>query len=168
MSVWRSLTLNILEWYLINRPAQGYPFRLKLSRPIGGKSSGSSRRRRVASTSRMTQAPRRLSDASSTGSSGSVQLFARLETSPCALSACIPIHESNPRPGRNPSSLHEGRQPGLRPSRTSFSAAKSPVISSTTKKGRCSFRTAPLETRAGNHRNQSRRRLHPEFITADP
>lgn len=55
----------------------------------------------------MTQAPRRLFDASSTGSSGSVQLFARLETSPCALSGCIPIHESNPGCVWNPSSLHE-------------------------------------------------------------
>lgn len=44
----------------------------------------------------MTQAPRRLFDASSTGSSGSVQLFARLETSPCALTGCTPIHESQP------------------------------------------------------------------------
>lgn len=43
----------------------------------------------------MTQAPRRLSDASSTGSSVSVRLFDRPETSPCASSDYISIHDSN-------------------------------------------------------------------------
>jgi len=86
----------------------------------------------------MTQAPWRLFDVSSTGSSASVQLFACPETSFCAASDCVSIHESNPRRVRNPSSLHGS----LKRSHASFSEARSPLVSSAKRDG--------LETRIGN------------------
>lgn len=79
----------------------------------------------------MTQAPRRLFDASSTGSSVSVRLFDRPETSPCASSGYISIHDSNLLRVRDLFESSRRRQPGdvharrsLRKNRLVPSAAK--------------------------------------------
>lgn len=98
----------------MNHSTQGYPSRLKLSCSVGGRSSGSSRRRSGRRRHpNMTQAPRCHSDASSTGSSASVRLFAHLKTSPCSLSDQTPIHESNLRRVQTFPNRAQRRQPEL-------------------------------------------------------
>lgn len=105
---------NSTKRYLINHSAQGYPSHLKLSCSVGGRFSGSSRRRSGRRRHpNMTQAPQCHSDASSTGSSASVRFFARLQTSPCVLSDRISIHESNLRRVQTFSNRARRRQPEL-------------------------------------------------------
>lgn len=129
-------------------PVQGYSFRSKLPRPIGGKSSRSSRRKRGwrpydagAATPLRRLVDRKLWIRSALCSS-----------SPCALSDSISIHESNLRLSFE--SSRAARTETL--TAALCSATKSSPVSSVTKKGGVRFRTASLVTCTGNHRDQSR------------
>lgn len=163
---WKSTKSRVIEQnsakrYLIDHSAKDIHLAWNQSCSVGGWFSGSSRRRsgrrRHPDT---TQAPRRHSDASSTGSSASVRLFARPETSPC-----FPLW----------SHIHSRIQPPTRPDLLE-SSTKTAAGTDVRVHRLLRSKSFPLQSvafiprcfipRAGK-RSIPRRRLHPKLDTAD-